>query len=583
MKNQPKTLEDYGINVPSNRGGDVYVTCPQCSKDRRKKNAKCLSVNVDKGVWICHHCGWTGGIDDGARRGLADHWRKPDYRRPAPVVEKSSDKMMGWFAKRGIPEDVVRRNGIVTTTIYMPQVEEEVSAIAFPFKRGDETINHKYRDHAKNFRMDAGAERVLFGLNDIGPTTVIVEGEMDKLSMEVAGIPSCVSVPDGAPVPTAKDYSAKFDFLSADIERLSVVTKWIIAVDNDAAGQRLDDELSRRLGRENCMRVVWPDGCKDANEVLMKHGADALADCVINARPYPIAGVFEVMDLSDRITNLYTNGWESGSKTGWTDMDEYYTVRPGEFTVVTGIPNSGKSNWLDALCVNLADQQGWSFGIFSPENQPIEDHMARMIEKKLRKPFARGVHERMSPSDLEGGKEWAQEHFHWILPDDDTDWTIDSVLSAARQLVRRHGIRGLVIDPWNELEHQRPANLSETEYISQCLKRIRQFGRHNGVHIWVVAHPAKLYRDKQDGKYPIPTLYDISGSAHWRNKADNGVCVWRSFEEGNQIVQVHVQKIRFRQIGKLGMAELAYNHLTQTYHLPRNAATEIPPRYGRTG
>lgn len=561
-----KSYDDYGIELANKFGaGESYTTCPKCSKERRKKHVKCLSVNLDKQVWCCHHCGWSGSLKTGEdHRRVADHWLRPQYIRPAPPVDLPRDKMVDWFAGRGIPLEVIERNGISMTSVYMPQLEEHTNAIAFPFRRGDELINHKYRDGHKNFRMDAGAERILYGYNDINDDlTIIVEGEMDKLAVEVAGMRNCVSVPDGAPEPTAKNYAAKFEFLNDD--RLSRVKQWVLAVDNDEAGVTLEDELARRLGRENCRRVVWPANCKDANDVLKTHGAEVLRSCIDNAQPYPIAGVFEISDLADRIHRLYAHGWEEGVETGWSGLKELYTVRPGEFTVITGIPNSGKSNWLDCLIVNLAMWQGWRFAIFSPENQPLEDHMARMLEKGWRKPFGPGPTERMSASELAEAMDWAQQHFHWILPDDDTSWNLDTVLDAARQLVKRYGIRGLVIDPWNEMEHLRPPGMSETEYISHALKRMRQFARHNGVHLWVIAHPAKLYRDKKTGSYPLPTLYDISGSAHWRNKCDNGICIWRVMDNPDAPVEIHVQKVRFRQIGRLGMAQLFYSKVTQTY------------------
>lgn len=571
-----KTFFDYRIELPSGAHGEVAVTCPECSAERKKKHAKCLSVNVEKEVWNCNHCGWTGCLADGGKRSIVAHWNRPKYRLPSPVSEAPSVGTERWFENRGIPADVLQRNKIGTASVYMPQVEEHVNAVVFPYYRGDVLVNHKYRDQAKNFRLDVGAECILFGLNDIAETTVIVEGEMDKLSVETAGMLACVSVPHGAPAVNSKDYTSKFDFLNSDEERLATVKTWIIAVDNDEPGQRLEDELARRLGRENCLRVTWPDGCKDANEVLMKHGALVLTKCITEARPYPIKGVFDVDDVSDRVRQLWEKGWERGVKTGWPSVDEYYTVRPGEFTVVTGIPNSGKSNWVDALCVNLAAQSGWRFAIFSPENQPVEDHIARYLEKYRRKPFGKGVHDRMTRDEIDDAMRWANDHFHWILPDDDAEWTIDSILDATRSLVRRHGIQGLVIDPWNELEALRPKELSETEYIGQSLKRIRQFGRKNGVHIWIVAHPAKLYRDKKDGSYPVPTLYDISGSAHWRNKADNGICIWRNFDPGARDVDVHIQKVRFRQVGKVGAAVLFYNTTIATYHDNAFGAVEAP-------
>lgn len=562
-----KTWADYRIDVNPNAVGEVDTTCPECSPQRKKKTARCLSVNLDKQTWVCHHCGWTGGLGDGARKS-EPHWRQPPRRPPELPVSGLLPAVVDWFASRGIPESVLVRNGIVSVSAYMPQIEDKTRCIVFPYLRGGEVINRKYRDGRKNFRLEAGCERVLFGLDDLGAgPAVIVEGEMDKLAVEAAGFPACVSVPDGAPSPESKNYESKFSFLDADKGRIEGVTEWILAVDGDEPGKRLEDELARRFGRDKCRRVIWPDGCKDANDVLVQHGKDALAQCIEDAQPFPLKGVFDALDVSDKIDQLYDRGWEKGVSTGWHVVDQYYTVRPGEFTVVTGIPNSGKSEWLDAMLVNLAKTHGWTFGVFSPENQPLEDHAARFIEKWAGAPFADGPTQRLTRQDLAAGKRWLADHFSWILPDDDTDWTIDTVLEAARSLVFRKGIRGLVIDPWNELEHDRPPGMTETEYVSKVLKTARQFARRNGVHLWMVAHPAKLYRDK-GGDYPVPTLYDISGSAHWRNKADNGICIWRDFQTKGE-VEIHVQKVRFRQIGKIGMATLRYDTVTGQY---RNVA-----------
>lgn len=555
------TWANHGIDVPAGASGELDTTCPECSHKRKKKSDRCLSVNADEGTWFCHHCGWSGGLKrEGGR--LAP--RPKVYARPAPIkAEGLSPEARKWLQGRGISVEVAERNGVSSGTAWMPQTQRDMSVIRFPYFRGDELINVKYRDGKKNFRMEKGAERILYGLNDLADEAVLVEGEIDKLSVEVAGITSCVSVPDGAPTPNTKNYASKFDFLDADEKRLRAVRKWILAVDNDEPGVRLKEELARRLGREKCYFVTWPEGCKDANDVLVKFGATELARCIREAKPFPIEGTFTARDLHDRIERLYDHGFERGVSTGWPRMDRYYTVRPGEFTVVTGIPNSGKSNWLDALLVNLARLHGWGFAMFSPENQPLEDHMSRIMEKWADQPFDEGPTPRMNRDTRDIAEAWVSDHFTWMLPEDDTDWTIDSILERARQLVYRKGITGIVIDPWNELEDQCPPGVTETQYISQSLKRIRQFGRRHSVHVWVVVHPAKLYKDK-DGNYPVPTLYDCAGSAHWRNKADNGICVWRDFGGGN-VVEIHVQKIRFRQIGQLGMVKLRYQAATGTY------------------
>jgi twinkle protein len=583
-----KSFEDFGIKLPTKgKSGQVHTQCPSCSSQRRKKKASCLSVNIDEGVWLCHHCGWAGSLANGkdSTGSSALHWRKPRYVKPEPLpVTSLKSTIVKWFGDRGISETTLVETNIGERKVYMPQIEDFTMAIAFPYYVNGELINVKYRDHRKNFRLEAGAQRCFYGVDDITNATsiVIVEGEIDKLSLWEAGIRTCLSVPDGAPPVNSTDYSSKFDYLNDSwlLIQLKSIEKIIIAVDNDEPGNKLEEELSRRLGKEKCHKVVWPEGCKDANEVLVKYGKTVLSECISHAKPYPIAGTYNADNLTESIDRLYESGVERGVSTGWGTIDPYYLVRPGAFTVVTGIPSSGKSNWMDAVMVNISKEHGWNFAIFSPENQPLEDHMARVLEKYIGQPFTDGPTPRMTKKDLNEGKAWLTKHFTWILPSDDKEWSIDVILDAAKRLVLTKGIRGLVIDPWNELEHMRDNNQTETEYISVALKRIRQFGRRYGIHIWVIAHPAKLYRDKS-GKIPIPTPYDISGSARWRDKSDNCITIWRDLtKEEGCLVEVHVQKVRFRQDGKIGKGELSYNWRMGTYHLPLKAAQEIPPAYG---
>ena len=581
-----KTYSDFDINIPArSSSGQINTQCPRCSGQRRKKKATCLSVNIDEGVWLCHHCGWSGSLAKGDDKGSdVLHWRKPKFIKPDPLptVDLSSS-VIKWFSDRGISISTLEENNISERKVYMPQIESMAQSIAFPYYRNKELINVKYRDNKKHFRLEAGAQRHLYGIDDIvgnDVSCVIVEGEIDKLSLWEAGIRTCVSVPDGAPPVNSSDYSSKFEYLNdpwLHKEKFNIVSKFIIAVDNDEPGSKLENELSRRLGKDKCYRVVWPEGCKDANDVLVKHGKTALSECIDHAKPYPIAGTYSANHLSDSINRLYEGDIEKGVSTGWETMDAHYLVRPGAFTVLTGIPSSGKSNWLDAMMVNIAKREGWNFGIFSPENQPLEDHMARVIEKWAGQPFFDGPTPCMDKNKLEEGKRWLTKHFTWILPEDDKEWSIDVILESAKRLVLTKGIRGLVIDPWNELEHLRRDGQNETEYISVALKRMRQFARKYGIHLWIVAHPAKLYRDK-NGNIPIPTPYDISGSARWRDKSDNCITVWRDFTKNDSIIEVHVQKVRFKQDGQLGNVELTYNWRTGTYHLPSNAVREVPAK-----
>jgi len=544
-----KTFADYGIQVSGS--GNVKTLCPQCSAGRKNKKDPCLSVNISEGIWYCHHCDWKGCIKE-------DRW------------ESAPHHILSFFVDRHISLDTVKECGVTVGQAWMPQHDGKVSAIQFRYLRGADVVNIKFRGPQKSFRMMKGGEQALYGLNDIGAETIIVEGEMDKLALWEAGFKNVVSVPNGAPSADAKDLSGKFVWMDLDKAKIDKVESWIIAVDNDGPGARLEAELARRFGWDACKRVRWPEGCKDANDVLMRDGRDVLRECVKSAEAFPIEGAFSMISLKRDIVRLYEKGWDRGVSTGWGNLDEFYTVRPGEMTVLTGVPNSGKSNFLDAMMVNLARNENWSFGLFSPENQPLEDHASRLIEKMCGRAFS--GFEAITQEEVESGITWGNDHFTWILPPDD-DWTLGNVLGVARSLVRTKGITGLVLDPWNELEASRPSHITETEFISDSLKKIRQFARRHSVHVWIVAHPAKMYRDK-DGQYPVPTMYDIAGSAHWRNKADNGLCIWRDFNAPGTPIEVHIQKIRFRQVGKVGMTEFKYRASTCNYS-PAQAVAQL--------
>lgn len=558
-----KTYSGYGISVDGKRTGpEIKTICPQCSHARKKKNYPCLNVNLEKEVWNCWHCGWGGSLKQGVTDPSNITQKKKNYVKPAFKHTDLPQNVIDWFKKRGISETVLKRNKIAVGKVYMPQLEEEVTAIQFPYYRQNEIVNIKYRDGKKNFRMASGAERILYGFDDITEKSlIIVEGEMDKLSCEMVGFRNVVSVPDGAPATNTKNYDKKFDFLVTAEETLSCQTGIILAVDADEPGQKLELELARRLGKERCSRVVWPDGCKDANEVLVNQGATELLKAIKEAKPYPINGIHQAIDLTPEIKRLRRDGYKNGKSPGWKTISKYYTVRPGEWTLVTGIPSHGKSEFVDALMVNLAFKEDWKFAVFSPENYPLSEHIKKLIEKFIKKGFWN-----INDTNIDIGIGMVDHYFSFILPDENDNQSLDSILNLAKILIFRKGIHGLVIDPWNEIEHSRPAGMTETEYISLCLTKIRKFARINDIHVWLVAHPTKLYKDKITGEYPIPTPYDVSGSANWRNKADNAITVWRNLKKEESFVQIHVQKIRFKNVGKVGMAELGYNNVTGEYY-----------------
>jgi len=462
------------------------------------------------------------------------------------------EKIIEYFDKRGIGLEVLERN----------QIQWNGKEIIFPYIQGKRIVNAKYRDLDKKFRQEKDKKKIFYGLDDLvdQDTAIIVEGEIDKLSLEAVGYKNCVSVPDGAPAATAKTFNGKFDYIDNCIHCFDEIKKIIIAVDNDAPGYRLAQELIKRFGPDRCYVVDWQT-YKDANHALKINEFD-LIKCIDSAKPVPVEGVFTIDDISKDIDNLYNNDFESFS-TGWPELDPYYNIAKRQFTVLTGIPMHGKSTWLDALTVNLAQNNDWKFAVFSPENQPIAQHAAQIAKCYMGKQFFKGFNNRMTPEELEKAKHWMKSRYYFILPPDDT-LTIDHILSKAEVLVSRYGINGIVIDPYNELDHSRSKQYTETEYISCLLTKIRRFARKHNVHIWLVAHPTKMPK-QINGNYGVPTPYDIAGSANFRNKPDNCICVWRDLTDESSAVDVYVQKVRFRHLGKVGSVKLGFDIATGRY------------------
>lgn len=273
------------------------------------------------------------------------------------------------------------------------------------------------------------------------------------------------------------------------------------------------------------------------------------------------------LDLTPRVIDLWERGLPPGAKTGWPSLDAHYTVAPGQVTIVTGFPGAGKSEFLDALLVNLM-HQGWRTAIYSPENQPLELHAAKFLEKLVNKPFGRGPTERMSREEVEATLfEVMAGRFTFARVPEDGALSPKTVIEACEPwLLKVDGPRALVMDPWNEMEHFRPRELSETEYVSVTLQRVRTWARGTNTHVFIVAHPQKMRRDTGTGKLPIPTLDMISGSVHWWNKADCGITVYRDpADPDSPEVQIHVQKVRFKHIGRPGLVVLKYNRVTGRY------------------
>jgi len=566
MSNMISDLAGHGIKLKNFNVGAHKTTCPRCSESRKDKKDPCLWVNVKESnlaMWKCHNCMWTGAAGDVAGKSQHDEPAVRSYKKPEPIKTDTAGlpaKMLEYILGRGITLDVIKRNKLFA----------DGQKICFPYFVNGELSNIKYRTVDKKFMMTKDAQLTFYGLDDVkgAETIIIVEGEFDKLALEVCGLNNVVSVPNGAPARIkegdAIDNSGAFSYLAHAEELFKTVKRVIIAVDDDAAGKNLEYELSRRIGLEKCWRATFPH--KDANACLMAMGIDVTLDCIADAKPYPIKGLYEVMDFEHSLSEYFTVGMKSGVPTGWENLDSLYSVMPGELTVVTGVPNSGKSEFMDALMINLAKNESWRFVIFSPEHKK-EQHVAKLVEKVIGKPSSPKHPERMTHEEFMNGARWVAKYFYFIISDDDeTLPNLEWALSKASTAVYRYGVRGFVLDPWNEIEHQIPAHMQMTDYVGQALAKVKRWQRKHNLATWIIAHPTKIHADK-DGKMRVASLYDIAGSSNWANKVDNGIVIHRS-EDAADVTEVHLKKVRDKHVGRRGLCNLAYNKATGHYTVP---------------
>ena len=540
----------YDIDVT--RSGENHMPCPECSQTRKKTKAKSFSWNNQIMKGYCQHC-LTAFVE------YNTVFKKKEYVLPQIVnYTDLSDKILSYFEKRGIFQETIKKMGIYETTEYMPQVEKETTVICFPYFKDDKLINVKYRDNQKNFKLVKDAELIFYNINALkdNDSIVIVEGEFDCLSYIQAGITNVISVPNGAS-------ATNLEYLDSSMDLFTGKTVYI-STDNDIKGYELRNEFIRRFGQENCKLIELED-CKDANEFIVKYGTQELKKKYETAKDFPVHDIIDVDDNYDDCYNLYMNGMEKGKGIGMSDIDNIITWERGRVVVVTGIPGHGKSELVDFIAINLCLTYGWKIGYFSPENYPFKYHFSKLASKLIGKSFDSKY---MNKLEFDMAHQYISDNVGFIYPVD--DMTFENILSKAEYLVKKKGISQFIIDPYNKIEHLRKSSESETEYISRFLDRCTTFAKKYNVLLFIVAHPRKMNKNKDDSSFEIPTLYDINGSANFYNKCDYGLTVYRDYQK--EQIRVLVSKVKFKHLGVGGDAVIKYNFINGRFE---NIYTEI--------
>ena len=552
------TWEQTGIDLKKKSGGQLKTKCPKCSAERKHKSDTCLSVNIDTRTWFCHNCGFKGTLN------IAE---KKEYVMPLCNLTSLSKETISWFEKRGIKESTLQYFKITESEEWMPEgtfQNKKIEAgkrktINFNYYRDGALVNIKYRDAKKSFRLVKDAELIFYNIDAIKAKSecLICEGEIDCMTIYQEGYYYAISVPNGA----SKSNSAQLTYLDNNWELFEGMEKIYIATDNDEAGIFLQNELIRRLGADRCYIVTFGD-CKDANEFLEKNGTGKLIECIKSAQPVPIKGIWTVDGFKEKIFNLYKNGREKPNQVKLGDFDRLLSFRQGDFTVVSGIPSHGKSNFTLWLMILLSARYGWKWVVFAPENMPEEEMFSMISSMFIGQSFDSEIpNYKMAPVDVEIAYEFVKEHFYFFKFSE-ADTSVTGICDTIKECVKKYGVNGAIVDPWNCVEHLVPNGQNETQYINESLAKFTTVIKTSGIHVFLVAHPTKLKKDNETGAYEIPNLYSISGSAHWYNKADNGIIVYRNKDNS---VDVHIQKVRWKFVGECGTVRFNYDFFTGRY------------------
>jgi twinkle protein len=466
-----------------------------------------------------------------------------------------------WLDDRGIDPILAEKFGLRTVQ------SGGRNWLAVPYPERGKVINHKYRvtSEAHAYRMDDDAPLTLWN-HDIlldeslaNQPLIVTEGEWDALTILTAGKRRVVSIPNGAPQKSSDDEQLaegkRYAWFWRCEALLAKVGKVILCVDNDEAGQALAADLCRLFGPERCMFVTYPEDCKDAGDVAKHYGHDRLMQMLDAAKAYPIKGLYSLSDFPER-------GEVVSYPIGIDAIDSMVAIVPGTLTVFTGYANMGKSTVMNAIMGHLIRHNiPLVIASFETDVKPIlRDHLRAATALC-------SLHDART-KDMARIDALINDNVNIItqLVDEDDEMDLDFFLDLCRTAVIRDGAKVVVLDPWNELEHKRRRDETETDYISRALRAIKRFSKQYQVAFWIVAHPTK----PQEGKARVPGLYDISGSANWANKADYGLTYHRPRPDENR-AELRVTKVRMGLPGQKGSVFVTFDHRNSSFVLEQAA------------
>ena len=556
------SIEQLVISNFSPNAGTKGFRCPDCSEDRssssQRKQPLRITYEENSAVWFCHHCESKGQMripPIHATKNRGGLKVVPEFQKLEKHHLDTLSTLRG-FDLQSLDDDV-QKQLVYSNQVFFSSLGRKTESIGFVYDH--DAIKWRSID-GKHFAWSGSASSLFPSTPPIDDETIyLVEGEYDALAMRSAGY-AAVSAPNGSSLTAAGELPSYLKALSARLKEKK--TNVIIAVDADEKGVAYRNALISHLGRENVGYVDWSEfGAKDANECILKHGVEVLMDAASKVHDVLFDGIVRVRNVTGSIERIRTGGFRQGAKIGIPSVDKLLTICSDQISIVTGVPGSGKSTFIDACAVRLAMQEDWKFAIFSAEN-PIEIHAGKLLEQYVGRPIFEGNF-RMTNDQLNEGSRWLDEHFFFLDPASSN--SLKSILARAAVLVEHKKINGLIIDPFNYIDVD-----LDTNSINSMLTELHAAALRMHIHIFVVAHPQKLYRG-EGGRMPTPLGGDISGSASWWAKADFGYTLERTEDNETKLI---VWKCRFKWLGDCGSTYLRFDQSCGRYS-EGNTAAEI--------
>lgn len=451
-----------------------------------------------------------------------------------------------WFESKGIDCETVNYAGI-----YTHQFDENNLWITFPcYDENGNLANNRCGTLKENqlidiTRMDDGRD-MFYNIQALELAAkekrplVVCQREMDVLSFLQSGYAWTIGYIEGD------------NILWEYLDQFEGIEKIVVAGYNNDKGRAFNELVSTKLGIERCLRIELPEDCITPNDSMRKH--DNLPELVAKAKHFPVVGLYkpdEFPPLPEEYKTTYKTGFGR-------EHDYHIKLMLGKLMTVTGIPGHGKSEWADALCLNLAKRYGWKLCICSTEINH-EEYQENTLRRYLRRPF-----EKVGDNEPAKAREFYQEHYTFITNttlDDELELTLEKLIELAKIAILRDGCKVVMLDPWNEIEHTRKSTETETEYTSRAIRMLKRLAKVYKVLVIIVAHP----KMPEQGRLKCPTLYSISGSAHWFNKSDYGIILWRENPSNDQS-EVRVAKIkRHGAMGKPGSISVRLDSHTANF------------------